>query len=340
MHLPITGNLPGDLSDEEIAVSNILTTAMEEVNKASGSKGCCAYWLTCWWPKDEVYDKPIDGYVDFWDQQLERLRDFVRVGQPPVKDPPSTEMISQGGRNEYFVMETESADTRPSSENRDESTFKDSEPNRSNEPFVVITDNPNSLNTSETPQTMVTSSSSSDYNHYYSSSSSDEDSKASAVESKSKANHVEEAKPSIPLNDRRVTYAKLMKRKVEDDEAEDRQRRKDRVRRKILAAEEKHRFVDGVPSDSDYDASEDEPMWVPQDRKIKTDQRTRELKEIAKQVEAELEAEHKAEDDSDTDDLDIHPDFINGTDSDSDEEENSENDDEPDKSDDFDESDE
>ena len=62
MHLPITGNLPGDLSDEETAVSHVLTAAMEKANKA-GSKGCYASWLTHWWPKDEVYDKPIDGML-------------------------------------------------------------------------------------------------------------------------------------------------------------------------------------------------------------------------------------------------------------------------------------
>ncbi|XP_026438276.1 cytochrome c oxidase subunit 6b-3-like [Papaver somniferum] len=53
-------------------------------------------------------------------------------------------------------METESADTRPSFENRDEGTSKESEPNRSNYPFVVNTDNLNSSNTSETPQLETT----------------------------------------------------------------------------------------------------------------------------------------------------------------------------------------
>lgn len=47
-------------------------------------------------------------------------------------------------------METESADVRPSSENIDEGASKDSEPNRSNEPLVVNTDDHNSSSTSET----------------------------------------------------------------------------------------------------------------------------------------------------------------------------------------------
>ncbi|XP_026410644.1 nucleolin 2-like [Papaver somniferum] len=164
------------------------------------------------------------------------------------------------------------------------------------------------------------------------SSSSDEDFKASAAKSKNNTNHAEGEKPNIPLNDRRVTYAELMKRKAEDDEADDRRRRKDRTRRRILAAEERRRFDDGVPSDSD--ASEDESVCVPRDRKIKPDLRTKELREIAKRVEDEAEEE--------SDDPNIHPDFINGPDSDSDEEEDSEkdNDDESDKSDNSDESDE
>ncbi|XP_026384382.1 protein starmaker-like [Papaver somniferum] len=131
-----------------------------------------------------------------------------------------------------------------------------------------------------------------------------------------------------------------MKRKVEDDKADDRQRRKDRIWRRILAAEEKRRFVDGVPSESDANASEEETVWVLSERNIKPDRRTRELQKVVKQVEDELEAEYKDEDDSDSDDLDIHPDFTNGSDSDSDEEEDSEkDDDESDKSDDSDESD-
>ncbi|XP_026410730.1 transcription initiation factor TFIID subunit 11-like [Papaver somniferum] len=173
----------------------------------------------------------------------------------------------------------------------------------------------------------IVTSSSSDYEYSYSSSSSIEDFKASAAKSKTKANHTEGSKPNIPLNDRRVTYAELMKRKAEDDEADDRRHKKDRTRRRILAAEERHRFADGVPSDSD--ASEDEPVWAPGDRKIKPDHRTKELIDIAKRVEDEVE--------EDSDDPNIHQDFINGPDSDFDEEEDSEkdNDDESDKSDNF-----
>ncbi|XP_026450461.1 uncharacterized protein LOC113350528 [Papaver somniferum] len=159
-----------------------------------------------------------------------------------------------------------------------------------------------------------------------SSSSSDEDSKASAANSKAKTTHVEGTKSSIPMNSRRVTYAKLMKRKAETDEAEDRKRKKDRIRRKILAAEEWRRFVDGVPSDSDTDAYEEETTWVLPEYKIKPDRRTREL-------------EAEAKEDSDSDDPYTHPDFINGPDSDSDEEEDSEkdSDDESDSSDESDE---
>ncbi|XP_026428254.1 calsequestrin-1-like [Papaver somniferum] len=111
-----------------------------------------------------------------------------------------------------------------------------------------------------------------------------------------------------------------MKRKSQDDEMEDRRRRKDRIRCRIQAAEERRRFVDGVPSDSDANASEEETVWVVRNYEIKSDRRTRELQNIAKQVEAELEVEYKVEDDSDSDDPNIHPDFINGRDSDSDEE--------------------
>ncbi|XP_026410842.1 ribosomal L1 domain-containing protein CG13096-like [Papaver somniferum] len=156
----------------------------------------------------------------------------------------------------------------------------------------------------------------------YSSISSDEDSKAYAAKLRAKMNYVEGAKASIPLNDLRISYEELMKRKAQDDEMEDRRRRKDRIRRRIQAAEERRRFVDGVPSDSDANASEEET------------------------IEAELEDEYEAEDDSDSDDPNIHPDFINGRDSDSDEEleEDSANDDDDeshnsDKSDDSDESD-
>lgn len=60
LHLPITGNLPEGLSTEETSIYNILTTEMERINKASG-KYCYAYWLTRWWPRDEVLDRLFDG---------------------------------------------------------------------------------------------------------------------------------------------------------------------------------------------------------------------------------------------------------------------------------------
>ncbi|XP_026451575.1 uncharacterized protein LOC113351880 [Papaver somniferum] len=164
-------------------------------------------------------------------------------------------------------------------------------------------------------------------NNSNSSSSSDEDPKASASKSKSKRTYDEGEKPSIPPNNQRVTYAELMKRKSETDEAEGRLRRKDRIQRKILAAEERRRFVDGIPSDSDADASEEETTWVLPEFKVKP----------MKRVDDELKAE--AEEDSNSDDPHTHPDFINGLDSDSDEEEDSEkdSDDESDSSDESDE---
>ncbi|XP_026428516.1 uncharacterized protein LOC113324412 [Papaver somniferum] len=167
----------------------------------------------------------------------------------------------------------------------------------------------------------------SDYDYHYSSSSSDEDSKAFVAKSQAKMNHAKRAKPSTPLNDQRFTYNELMKRKAEDDKIDDRQHRRDQIRRRVLATEENLRSQDdGVPSDSD--ASENEPVWVPRDRKIKPNRRNR---EIAKQVEA----------DWDSSDPDIHPDFVNGPDNDSDEEEDYEkdDDDDSDRSDDSDESD-
>ncbi|XP_026383492.1 protein starmaker-like [Papaver somniferum] len=164
--------------------------------------------------------------------------------------------------------------------------------------------------------------SSSYYDYCYcssSSSSSDEYSKASVAKSKAKTTHDEGAKPSIPLNDQTVTYAKLMKRKAENDEAENRHRRKDRIRRRIQAAEERRRFLDGVPSDSNADTSEEKTAWVLTKRKIKPDRYEREFRKTMKQIEAEAEEEE----DSDSDDLDTHPDFIDGSDTDSDEEEGS-----------------
>ncbi|XP_026416737.1 uncharacterized protein LOC113312198 [Papaver somniferum] len=97
----------------------------------------------------------------------------------------------------------------------------------------------------------------------------------------------------------------------EDDEAENRQHRKDRIRRRIQAAEERRQFLDGVPSDSDADASEEETAWVFTERKIKPGRYEREFRKTMKQIEAEAEAEE----DSDSDDPDTYPDFIDDADS-------------------------
>ncbi|XP_026433614.1 glutamic acid-rich protein-like [Papaver somniferum] len=191
---------------------------------------------------------------------------------------------------------------------------------------------------------MVTSSSS-NYDYSYSSSSSEEDSWIPVAKTRAKTNRVEESKPSEPLNNHIVTYAELMNRKVEDDRMDDHRRRRDRVQRRMLSAEEKLRSRDdGVPYDSD--ASEDELVWVPLDLKIKSDRRTREIEKLVKpylEVEREKEEYWEMMDD----DHDIHPDFVNGPDSDSGEEfeEDSEKDDDDEsdnsgKSDDSDESDE
>ncbi|XP_026434344.1 transcription initiation factor TFIID subunit 11-like [Papaver somniferum] len=166
----------------------------------------------------------------------------------------------------------------------------------------------------------MSTSSNSNYDYSYSSSSSsssNKDSKASVAKSKAKTTHNWGANPSIPLNDRRVIYAELMKRKAEDDEAENLQRRKDRIRRRIQAAEEIRQFLYGVPSDSDADASEEETTWVFTEHKINPDRYEREFRKTMKQIEAE------AEEDSDSDDPYTHTDFINDPDADSDEEEDS-----------------
>ncbi|XP_026435810.1 protein starmaker-like [Papaver somniferum] len=107
----------------------------------------------------------------------------------------------------------------------------------------------------------ISTSNSSNYDYSYSSSSSDEDSRASAAKSKAKTTHDEGEKPSVPLNDRRVTYAELMKRKAEDDEAEDQ-----------------------------------ETMWVLPERKIKPDRHTREFQKTMKQIEAEAEEDSDSDD--------------------------------------------
>ncbi|XP_026459311.1 glutamic acid-rich protein-like [Papaver somniferum] len=142
--------------------------------------------------------------------------------------------------------------------------------------------------------------------------------------------------------DRRVTYDELMKRKVEDDELDYRRRRRARIQHRISADDERLQSrVEGVASDS-Y-ASEEKPVWVPPEREIKPDRRTREIEKL---VQDDLEAEREEEDYWDDYELDIHPDFVNSPNSDSDEEleENSAKDDDDesnnsDKSDDSDESD-
>ncbi|XP_026396972.1 uncharacterized protein LOC113291685 [Papaver somniferum] len=152
----------------------------------------------------------------------------------------------------------------------------------------------------------------------YSSSSSEEDSRIPVAKTRAKTNRAEESKPSAPLNNHRVTYAELMKRKVEDDRMDDYRRRRDRVQRRVLAAEEKLRSR-AYDVTSDSDTSEDEPVWVPQDLNIKPDRRTREIEKLVKD---DLEAEREKEEywDSLYSDPEIHPDFFNDPDSDSDEE--------------------
>ncbi|XP_026434342.1 uncharacterized protein LOC113331918 [Papaver somniferum] len=117
-----------------------------------------------------------------------------------------------------------------------------------------------------------------------------------------------------------------MKRKAEDDEAENRQRRKDRIRCRIQEAKERRQFLDGAPSDSDADAYEEETMSVFTEHKIKPDRYERDFRKTMKQIEVE------AEEDSDSDDPYTHTDFINDPNADSDEEEDS--DDKSDNSDD------
>lgn len=47
-----------------------------------------------WFPCSERITYVTPGYIDFWSQHLECLHNFVMVGQPLVKEPPSAEMIS------------------------------------------------------------------------------------------------------------------------------------------------------------------------------------------------------------------------------------------------------
>ncbi|XP_026399207.1 glutamic acid-rich protein-like [Papaver somniferum] len=149
-------------------------------------------------------------------------------------------------------------------------------------------------------------------------------------------------KYDVPPINRRITQEELLKRKAEDNMLAVLQQRRDRIQRRISVAEEKLQSrAEGVASD--LDASEDEPVWVPPERKIKPDRRTREIERL---VQADLEAERGEEDYWEDYDLDIHPDFVNSLDNDSDEEieEDSAKDDDDesdnsDKSDDSDESD-
>ncbi|XP_026435186.1 glutamic acid-rich protein-like [Papaver somniferum] len=176
---------------------------------------------------------------------------------------------------------------------------------------------------------MVTFRSSSDY----SSSSSEEDFRPSTVKARAKENR------DASVDNRRVTYDGLRKRKAEDDESEDRLRRRDRIDRRIAATEEKLvSRAEGVSSDSD--ALEDESMWVPLEHEVKPDRFTREIDKLAR---TDLEAEREEEECWDAYEEDIHPDFLNIPDSDSDEEredDSAEDDDEPDDSDKSDDSDE
>ncbi|XP_026398826.1 glutamic acid-rich protein-like [Papaver somniferum] len=153
---------------------------------------------------------------------------------------------------------------------------------------------------------MVTSGSSSDY----SSISPEEDFKPSTIKTRAKENR------DIPVDNQRVTYAELRKRKAEDDELEDSLRRRARIERRIAKAEDKlHASAEGV--DSNSDVSEDESMWGPPEREIKPDRYTR---EIEKPTRADPEAEREEEAGWDTYEEYIHPDIVNGPDSDSDEE--------------------
>ncbi|XP_026417317.1 ribosomal L1 domain-containing protein CG13096-like [Papaver somniferum] len=187
---------------------------------------------------------------------------------------------------------------------------------------------------------MVTSSNN-DYDYYYSSSSSEEDSKTYVAKARAKKDHVKEMKQNMPLNDRKVTHDELLKRKAEDEALADYRQRRDRFQRRQLAAEEKLRScTDDVASD----ASEDEPVWVPRERKIKPHRRTREIERL---VEADLEAERKEEEywDMMYSDPDERPYFLDGPNSDSEEEPDEDslkdnNDDESDNSDKYDDSDE
>ncbi|XP_026378665.1 glutamic acid-rich protein-like [Papaver somniferum] len=119
----------------------------------------------------------------------------------------------------------------------------------------------------------------------------------------------------IHLDHSKASHDNFLKRKAEDEILAYYRQEMERFQRRKFAAEEKLRSCsDGVASDSD--ASEDETVWVPRERKIKPDRRTREIERL---VEADLEAEREKEEYLDMmySDLDERLDFINGPNSDS-----------------------
>ena len=59
LHLPVTGNFPGELSAEEKEISDVLEAKMHELNKSPSS--CYARWLSYWWPRDRPLPYPVDS---------------------------------------------------------------------------------------------------------------------------------------------------------------------------------------------------------------------------------------------------------------------------------------
>ncbi|XP_026398723.1 glutamic acid-rich protein-like [Papaver somniferum] len=151
--------------------------------------------------------------------------------------------------------------------------------------------------------------------HSYSSGS-DKDPKAPIAKPRAKVIRDEGANPIVPSNERRVTFVELMKRKSEDDEKDARQRTKDRIRHKIQRVEGKRQFLDGVPSDSDADATEEETAWGLSDQ-------------CAKEFESPMNIAAKEKEDPDSDDdFHAHTDVTNSHDSDSEEEDSEKDSDE------------
>lgn len=58
-----------------------------------------SYWFPC--IDRTTYVTP--GYMEFWDQQLERLNDYVTASQPLVKDPPSSEMSASRPKTQEYL---------------------------------------------------------------------------------------------------------------------------------------------------------------------------------------------------------------------------------------------